>query len=273
MRRIANVAPWPNVDLYDSSEQVAWANRCHNTLNEFDGVGLRSHVNQRLGLIQARVSDDVQRDEYWQAVDNVTWLKTPCQGKYVVGVFADGGVSYVNPSPYGGAWTFCHVDQHDHRVLQGAGVFAPWEEATPDMPALGAMGRDKRSKRQLCITNNQMEYYALLMAMEALPNGWSGYAYTDSQITIGRFFWGWHVDHNIPAAWSARVGRAITRLGKVTPVLLSGHPTLNDLRARVKVKTGRMVSLHNVWCDAQCSRLGAQMPPDVVRKARLPQEA
>jgi hypothetical protein len=184
MRRIANVAPWPNVDLYDPSEQVAWANRCHNTLNEFDGVGLRSHVNQRLGLIQARVSDDVQRDEYWQAVDNVTW-----------------------------------------------------------------------------------------MAMEALPNGWSGYAYTDSQITIGRFFWGWHVDHNIPAAWSARVGRAITRLGKVTPVLLSGHPTLNDLRARVKVKTGRMVSLHNVWCDAQCSRLGAQMPPDVVRKARLPQEA
>lgn len=264
---------YPYVDLNDLTEQNAWADRCRTVLDMMRGIDDLPHFNSRLNLIQARISNPAQYDEYPQAVGNLQFEVTPCHGKYVAAVFADGGVSYVNPSPYGGAWAFCHVDQHEHRVREGRGVFAPWEPEQRYMPYLGSVGRDKRSTQQPCISNNQMEFYALLVALETLPDGWSGFAYSDSQITLGRFFYNWNPYKGVPVEWVGRMRDVTKRLGKVTPVLLSGHPTRRDLAELVKRSTGRMVSLHNVWCDEECSRLTAVMPPDVVRRARYPQEA
>lgn len=150
----------------------------------------------------------------------------------VIAVYADGGVIQVNPSPVGGTWAFCHVDSSGHRVLEQGGVVTPEPGAK--------------------ITNNLTEFVALVSALEALPEGWCGWACSDSGVTLGRLFSGWKLT-NIPADWIERGARALKRLGTVTPRRLDGHPTAAQLLAGIG-KRGGPVSIHNVWCDKECGR-------------------
>lgn len=157
----------------------------------------------------------------------------------IVAVYSDGGCVGGNPSSLAGTWAWCGVNEHDDRIVCVADVLYPkqWEIAS--------------------ITNNQMEMYAVVQALEYLPDGWSGRVYSDSQITLGRVFQHWRMK-NIPLWLVERAETAVKRLGAIEPILLSGHPTNVELRAGVS-KSGRPVSAHQVWCDEQCSGLARQV--------------
>ena len=152
-----------------------------------------------------------------------------------IALYTDGGCIGPNPSPIGCTWAWCSVDPAGHQVATASGVLP----ATPDVRG----------------TNNVAEYYAVLLALEAQPNGWSGTLYSDSAVTLGRVFQG-HATAGIPAAWLTRAATALARLGPVTGVLLKGHPTKKDLAAKKSLRTGRPVSPHNKWCDHACRVAG-----------------
>lgn len=154
----------------------------------------------------------------------------------IIGVFADGGCIARNPSPIGGTWAWCAVDTAGQRVLCQSGVHV--------QPGGG-------------VTNNEMEYFALVDALATLADhapGWSGPVHSDSQVSIGRIFWGWRLT-GIPDAWQTRLASALGRLGTLTPVLLDGHPTRAQLATGIG-KRGHPVSPWNVWCDRACREAG-----------------
>lgn len=152
----------------------------------------------------------------------------------IVAVYCDGGVIEKNPSPYGGTFAFCAVDENGQRVYKRSDVLP-----------------NAYLQVDAC-TNNLSEMWALMAALEYLPQGWSGKVYSDSQITLGRVFWGWKWT-NIPASVRERTMEAYRCLGELEPVLLCGHPTQAELKAGVG-KRGYPVSVHNVWCDLQCKK-------------------
>lgn len=149
----------------------------------------------------------------------------------IIAVYADGGVIGINPSPVGGTWAWCHVNAAGERIQTASGIVRPW-------------GNMK------AITNNLTEMIALVLALEALPAGWSGQIYSDSKITLGRVFLNWRCD-GIPMALQARMHVATDRLGVYQWWLLDGHPTRAQLAAGIG-KRGQPVSEHNVWCDHAC---------------------
>jgi ribonuclease HI len=153
----------------------------------------------------------------------------------IVALYADGGVILKNPSSIGGVWAWCAVDAEGNRVIQRGGV----------VPATEARE----------ITNNHMEQIAITLALEAMPDGWSGTVYSDSMIALGRVFKGWRIK-NLPANVAKRSAAAVARLGKIETVLLQGHPTKADLASGIGAKRGFPVSEHNVWCDKECGRQG-----------------
>jgi hypothetical protein len=104
------------------------------------------------------------------------------------------------------------------------------------------------------ITNNFTEFLAMLHALEAMGEGWSGYVYCDSMLTLGRFFQGWK-NKNIPDEFIVRAQLAVKRLGKITPVHISGHPTKKDL-VKGMTKSGRPVSKWNEYVDKLCTEAG-----------------
>lgn len=152
----------------------------------------------------------------------------------ITAVFADGGTIKGNPSTIGGAYAWCHCDERGHRVREGSGFVRASE-----WPG----GK---------VTNNATEFLALVLALEALPEGWSGDVCSDSKVTLGRLFDGWKMT-GIPPAWVTRGGRALRRLGRLTPVQMDGHPTKAQLERGVG-KRGNVVSVQNVWADRECGR-------------------
>jgi ribonuclease HI len=155
----------------------------------------------------------------------------------VVALYCDGGVIGRNPSPVGVTYAWCAVDDDDARVQFGSGVIPARAGGT--------------------ITNNVTEYIAAVKALEAMPDGWNGTLYSDSQVTLGRIFWGWQTS-GLPANAIDRCNKALDRLGRVWPVLLQGHPTRADLESGVGAKRGYPVSKHNVFCDQECGRQGRE---------------
>jgi ribonuclease HI len=151
----------------------------------------------------------------------------------VVAIYADGGVIRKNPSDIGGTWAWCGVDADGNRVIERGGV----------CPA----------KPGQFITNNHMEQIAITLALEAMPEGWTGKVCSDSMIALGRVFKGWR-EKNLPVNVSQRSAAAAARLGKIEAVLLQGHPTKADLERGIGKKRGFPVSIHNVWCDKECGR-------------------
>jgi hypothetical protein len=104
---------------------------------------------------------------------------------------------------------------------------------------------------------------AAVQAMEALPDGWHGTLYTDSQVTLLRLTSG-RSFNGIPDALVARLRAAQARLGRYGVVLVGGHPTRAELHAGFR-KDGLPVSWHNVFVDRLCRDL-AQSVLSKVRK-------
>lgn len=150
----------------------------------------------------------------------------------IIALYADGGVILKNPSSIGGTWAWCGVDAEGVRIIERGGVCP-------------VNGRE--------ITNNHMEQIAITLALEAMPDGWGGIVYSDSQIALGRVFKGWKTK-NLPRNISQRSAAALARMGRVEPVLLQGHPTKADLACGTGSRRGFPVSIHNVWCDEKCSQ-------------------
>jgi ribonuclease HI len=173
----------------------------------------------------------------------------------IAAVYADGGVIGRNPSPVGGTYAWCHVDECGERVATGSGLVLP----DPHFPRDLVSGVEDVFACPAPITNNQTEFLALLRGLMALPEGWSGTVHSDSKITLGRFFWEWKITQ-IPHEWIRWGSEVRQRLGKCEPVLLDGHPTRAQLTAGVG-KRGQPVSEHNVWCDTQCGRVATLCPP------------
>jgi ribonuclease HI len=151
----------------------------------------------------------------------------------IAAIYADGGVIKKNPSPIGGTWAWCAVNSAGERIIEKSGV----------VPASATR----------TVSNNHTEQIAITLALEAMPEGWSGVVYSDSMIALGRVFKGWR-ENNLPANISARSKKAVARLGAVETVLLQGHPTKEDLKNGFGKKRGLPVSIHNVWCDKACGK-------------------
>ena len=151
-------------------------------------------------------------------------------------VYCDGGCVGRNPSEEGGTWAYRLVwqdgDAEDVVVAEESGlVLAP-----PGRP----------------VTNNHTEQIAIVKALEALPDGWSGTVCSDSQIALGRVFKGWR-EKNLPRNVADRTRATVARMGTIKTVLLQGHPTQADLLSGIGKKRGLPVSIHNKWCDEACS--------------------
>lgn len=155
----------------------------------------------------------------------------------IAAIYADGGVIGSNPSSAGGTFAWCQVDELSERIRTGSGYVYPVEIGMPH------------------VTNNVTELWALVAALESLPEGWAGTVYSDSHVSLLRLFKGASLN-NVPTVLCSRMGLAIRRvdLKACTYVLLDGHPTKDQLVAG-KGKRGNPVSVHNKWCDQECGRL------------------
>lgn len=177
--------------------------------------------------------------------------------------YSDGGVIQRNPSPLGGTYGWCHVDERDERVAKGSGY------VLPEYVASLCTGHETGVAVGV-VSNNLTEMLAMVLAMEALPDGWSGTVKSDSGITIGRVRSIFdvvvgraeytHKLEGIPAGLRERVYAQAARLGDVSFSLLAGHPKADDLRRGYKIKQRSSgeeyhvpVSRHNVLCDKLCN--------------------
>jgi ribonuclease HI len=156
--------------------------------------------------------------------------------------YCDGGCIGSVRSYIGGTWAWCHIKiddmGHEHLVTGASGVIKP-------------------SGGMTSITNNYSEYVAMVRCLQALPTGWEGTLYSDSEITLGRLFKG-HSLMGIPEGLYRKAEDALARLSEVRPVLVSGHPTIEELKAGRCRAHGRIVSRWNVWCDEMAHTAGTE---------------
>ncbi len=151
-----------------------------------------------------------------------------------VALYCDGGVCFDGShgaSNFGGSWAFCAVDANDELLYSDSGFLQVEDRPT---------------------SNNHTEMYAAIMALESVPEGWSGTLYSDSKITLGRLFEGWR-NKNLPEEYVLRAKNALIRLGKVQGKHLDGHPTKAQLEAGIG-KRGNPVSKWNIFCDDLCTQ-------------------
>lgn len=160
-------------------------------------------------------------------------------------LYADGGVVRINPSPIGGTWAWCLV-QNGEITLSDSGVILPGD-------AGGA------------VSNNVSELYALVNGLLAMPPRWHGDVYSDSHVTLLRVFQAGRL-RGVPVSLTKRLQRAQRHcnIEACNPILLSGHPTRKELAAGVS-KKGRPVSAWNAWCDKECTRLAKKMFAEVTQ--------
>lgn len=148
-------------------------------------------------------------------------------------IYVDGGMVGSNPTTVGAAWAIVLVDRNDTVVLEFSGAIL----ATPERP----------------ITNNVIEQIALTLALECMPDKWSGTICSDSQNAIGRQFYGWQLN-GLPRNVIERGHNALKRLGQIKPEPIKGHPSKREL-SRGKNSYGTRVSKHNVRADELCTAI------------------
>jgi ribonuclease HI len=150
-------------------------------------------------------------------------------------LYCDGGVVGRNPSPVGGVFAWCRVE-NGFRVQECVSAVRPADVGSP------------------AVSNNNTELLALLDGIEGLPQGRTGRVNSDSQCALGWVFLGWSQE-KIPAPLRARLV-ALRKSGRLSGLewrLLQGHPTQADLAAGIGKKRGLPVSVHNQWCDQACT--------------------
>ena len=150
-------------------------------------------------------------------------------------LFVDGGVIKQNPSPFGGTWAWCLVEDGE-KVEGRSGVILP---------------EDLGTKKKV-VTNNQTELLAAVQGLSALPLTWAGTLFTDSKVTLHRLL-GSPSFNGIPQ-WLVRKTLELRRNRKWTATLVKGHPTRIEAE-NGRTKRGTLVSPWNKWCDDECKRL------------------
>lgn len=152
-----------------------------------------------------------------------------------IALYTDGGVIAANPSQLGGTWAYCLVDASGQRIMERSGLLLPTEY----LPI---------------ISSNVTELLAMVEGLTALPIDWRGTVYSDSLITLLRVFHAGRLN-GVPA-WLVDRLQTIQRSGKLRHMrhqLVRGHPSRKALE-RGHASCGTPVSIHNVWCDAECKR-------------------
>ena len=147
-------------------------------------------------------------------------------------LFCDGGCIKTNPSPYGGTWCWCLVE--DKKILTSDnGVLSPKEAKLPK------------------ITNNVMELFAAVLALESREKDWNGVLHTDSMITKYRLTNG-NSFNGVPQ-WLRVRTLDLRRMRKWSVELVGGHPTRLELEQGNLKKNGFPTSPFNVFCDKNCN--------------------
>jgi ribonuclease HI len=159
-----------------------------------------------------------------------------------ISVFADGGCILRNPSPIGGTFAYCFVDEQGNRFREHSGVLTPIDCDGP-------------------VTNNITELHALCAAIWCIRNlpDWEDqryHIYSDSNVSLIRVFRCGKLN-NVPDYLAQLVGKVRTMLGRIDfqYTLLDGHPTREQLSAGIG-KRGNKCSEHNVRCDWLCNEEG-----------------
>ncbi len=178
----------------------------------------------------------------------------------VTEVYCDGGiipdprVANKNPSNIGGTWSWCHVAEVQPNVksiidVKWGGVLTP-HQSMHFFPTLQYVNLES-------VENNIMELIAAIKCLQALPEGWSGKFYSDSQNAIG---WLFGIEgklfsmKNLPERLVILAQEARYNVGDVEAILLQGHPSQKELALGVG-KSGRPVSKYNVLCDERCTMI------------------
>src|SRR6266542_3390205 len=136
----------------------------------------------------------------------------------VTHVYADGGCILGNPSEHGGTWAYLHVN------------------GPADQKVAGRSGLITTARFGALVTNNVTEFYAVLKALEALPDGWSGPIHSDSTCTITRWRGRPRWIDGIPYQWQRRMAVVKARLGELDWIHLAGHPTAEELERGRRLK-------------------------------------
>ena len=152
-------------------------------------------------------------------------------------LFTDGGIIGKNPSSIGGTWAYVLLE-NGKPIGKGSGILTPED--------IGCS----------FVTNNVTELYALAMGVLSVPSGSSVNVYSDSQISLCRMFNRNPKMNGVPDWVEEEAIRAREHLKTLDHAysLLKGHPTKAQLKAGFG-KSGSFVSIWNVYCDKQCSRL------------------
>lgn len=155
-------------------------------------------------------------------------------------IYPDGGVIDRNPSPFGGPWAYVLVGVDpatgDDVVLAEASGMVLLED-------LGGLPY---------VSNNLTEYLAILMALEAAPDGWSGLIRGDSLIALTTFASDKPRDW-LPPDYQRRMAAAKERLGPIATELLGGHPTKKQMEQGLPTKRGLPWSVWNIRADDLCN--------------------
>lgn len=157
-----------------------------------------------------------------------------------IALYTDGGVIGQNPSLIGGTWAWCLVDASGEMRRHAVGWLTP---AELDAEA---------------VTNNHTELLALVLGLEALDADFAGTVYSDSWVSLQRVFRAAKLN-NVPQ-WLVERLQILQKSGRLANLdytLLDGHPTRAQIEAGIG-KRGHPVSIHNVWCDQQCSALARE---------------
>jgi ribonuclease HI len=152
-----------------------------------------------------------------------------------VSLYADAGVIQKNPSTLGGMYAWVLVNEKNKSIAQDAVFVSP--------KLFGGK-----------VTNNNVELLAIIrgLAYAQANKLYVTHVYSDSEVSLGRLFYGY--SWREVAGYVEEQRKGITING-AKPVLLNGHPTKKQLQEGIG-RTGRPVSKWNVYCDKLCTETG-----------------